>query len=420
MKAEYRYANKGDEDQIFDLLVTVFQETEESLANFKKDITDPNYVPAHRRIVAVDGRIVSHVHFIPRIMRVGMAEIPIGGIRFVATHPDYRGHRYAYQLMLDFLDYMKENGQVAEILTTPIPNYYRNMGWEAYIDRVATKIGVLNIPQEDNKIEIRDYQSSDLGEVMKLSNDFFSGITGSIVRSEASWKWVTEAYDFVRDNFLVVKDEGEIIAYLIFQKESDNLTVVEATNKLGRAEVYLSLLGYLAKRAIELKLPEIRSVLAIDHPLNDILRDFGARTELYVGWQSWRRMIKIGELSSYLRAISPELEKRLKASPYRDWRGSLIISREEGEKDTLVLDKGKIHSEDRVKADLGITVSGGGLEQLLIGYRGLVDLYNLGGVELVCGYGGGDPLSLEKALDLATYLFPRCYPWQSMIDASSI
>jgi hypothetical protein len=51
------------------------------------------------RSAKVDGRVVSHVHFTERSIRYGSASLPMNGIMWVGTLPEYRGLGFAQNLM---------------------------------------------------------------------------------------------------------------------------------------------------------------------------------------------------------------------------------------------------------------------------------------------------------------------------------
>ena len=66
---------------------------------FLGTLGDPSYRPEQRLLVKVDTRVVSHVHLTERGMRYGSVRVPMNGVMWVGTLPEYRGQGFAQHLM---------------------------------------------------------------------------------------------------------------------------------------------------------------------------------------------------------------------------------------------------------------------------------------------------------------------------------
>ena len=92
-------------------------------------MSDPAYRPEQRLLVKVDGRVVSHVHLTEREVRYGTAVVPLNGVMWVGTLPEYRGLGFAQNLMRLADGRARETGVALQALTTGMPQFYRPLGW---------------------------------------------------------------------------------------------------------------------------------------------------------------------------------------------------------------------------------------------------------------------------------------------------
>ena len=55
--------------------------------------------------------------------------IPINGVMWVGTLPEFRGMGFAQNLMRLASERARENGVALQVLTTGMPQFYRPLGW---------------------------------------------------------------------------------------------------------------------------------------------------------------------------------------------------------------------------------------------------------------------------------------------------
>jgi GNAT superfamily N-acetyltransferase len=417
-RVEYGVATEEDQDELFQLLYSVFHGSEEFLNRHRLAATrDPHYKPEQRHIVRVDGKIVGHVYTPHRVARIGISRVDIGGIMWMGCDPGQRRKGYGRQLMLGAIDYLKNQGCVASPLTATLFDFYRPLGYEAYHDEARTKISTLSLPKEnDAGFFVREYDPSDLPGLLSIYDEFYETWTGTICRSREYWKWLLEQLG--RDHLiLIARHDHRMVGYAIYiARDPANLrrdrSLWECATIRGYAKAYQPLLGELRRRLSEQGVSELTLNLPLHHPMTPIVRGLGGTTELRQSYSSGlTKMMKIISLEAYLKGIIPELERRLVNSPFGDSRAALRVVHG-GEKfsspdaATLHLEEGKISVDDF--PDVQDIVSGNErwIGAALIGYRGLAAACDLGLVNV----------SSDRARQLGSVLFPSTHPWRSDLD----
>src|SRR5262245_22273751 len=124
---EYCQGTEADHEAVYQTLLHVFQGPDRE--TFLASLSDPAYQPDQRLLVKVDGRIVSHQHMMAREVRCGCVTLPMQGITWIATLPEYRGLGYAHNLLRIATERARNSGVVLQSLTTAAPQFYRSLGW---------------------------------------------------------------------------------------------------------------------------------------------------------------------------------------------------------------------------------------------------------------------------------------------------
>src|SRR5262249_55650970 len=118
---------EADHEAVYQTLLHVFHGPDRE--SFLGALSDPNYRPEQRLLVKVDGRIVSHVHLTEREIRFGSVRLPMNGVLWVGTLPEYRGLGFAQNLMRLADERASAGGVALQALTTVMPQFYRTLGW---------------------------------------------------------------------------------------------------------------------------------------------------------------------------------------------------------------------------------------------------------------------------------------------------
>src|ERR1700693_3499855 len=90
---EFCLGTEADHEAIYQTLLHVFHGPDRE--SFLGALNDPSYLPEQRLLVKVDGRVVSHIHLTKRQIRFGTVELPMNGVMWVGTLPEYRGLGFA-------------------------------------------------------------------------------------------------------------------------------------------------------------------------------------------------------------------------------------------------------------------------------------------------------------------------------------
>ena len=94
---EFCMGTEADHEAVYQTLLHVFHGPDRE--SFLGALSDPAYGPDQRLLVKVDGRVASHVHLTERQIRFGSARLPMNGVMWVGTLPEYRGLGFAQNLM---------------------------------------------------------------------------------------------------------------------------------------------------------------------------------------------------------------------------------------------------------------------------------------------------------------------------------
>ena len=142
-----------------------------------------------------DGKIVSHICWVPRSIRVGTAAIRAGAIGYTVTDPAYRGRGLSASLMEFWHAHLAERGEHLSYIVG-IPNFYERFGYEFAFpldmrDAPVVIDGDITSPKAGPR-KASQYQHGDLPDLIELYDRENCTRTGSQVRTEAYWRWLLE------------------------------------------------------------------------------------------------------------------------------------------------------------------------------------------------------------------------------------
>ncbi len=307
---EYGPGTEADHEAVYQTLLHVFHGPDRD--SFLGALSDPVYQPQHRLLARVDGKVVSHVHLTERQIRYGSATIPINGVMWVGTLPEFRGMGFAQNLMRLASDRATQGGAVLQALTTGMPQFYRPLGWGICGRQTFAQILSRNLPQvSDGVVEgrggfwhVRPWRQVELGDLMALYDGQYARTTGSVVRSEEYWRWIIgRRYAHV----IWVACQGETVRGYAFIKDHK---ILELAFDPAYPQAMRALLGRVRSEALERAYPEVSVYAPSDHPVMDVIRGSSGRIidqEAYDGTVS---MYHIPDLGRFLQGVLPELSRR--------------------------------------------------------------------------------------------------------------
>ena len=254
---EYSLGTEADHEAVYQTLLHVFHGPDRE--SFLGALSDPAYRPEQRLLVKVDGRVVSHAHLTEREIRYGCASIPINGVMWVGTLPEFRGLGFAQNLMRLADERARATGVGLQALTTGMPQFYRPLGWGVCGRQTFVQTLSRNLPQvADGVIEgrggfwhVRPWRQVELSDLMSLYEKQYSGVTGSVVRSEEYWRWlIGRKYAHV----IWVACQGETVRGYAFVKDH---RVLEIATDPTQPQALRALLGRVRAEALERAYPQV-------------------------------------------------------------------------------------------------------------------------------------------------------------------
>jgi predicted acetyltransferase len=404
---EYCVGTEADHEAVYQTLLHVFHGPDREA--FLGALSDPAYRPDQRLLAKVDGRIVSHLHCTEREIRFGSLTLPINGIMWVGTLPEFRGMGFAQNLMRLASRRARENGVVLQVLTTGMPQFYRPLCWGVCGRQTFAQSMSRNLPQvSDGVIEakgafwhVRPWRQVELGDLMGHYEAQYAHTTGTVVRSEEYWRWmIGRKYAHV----IWVACLGESVKGYAFVKDHK---VLEIAYDATQPQALKALLGRVRAEALERAYPEVTVYAPSDHPVIDVMRGASGRIVDQDAYEGTYSMYHIPDPGRFLKAILPELARRATESGV-----------------TLPLELGISCADERWMIHLGgrssrvepdklsrrhLTLSCSGLVRLLMGHT------EIDGASEEDGF----IASTSTAIDAARAIFPAQPIWRSPLDSAT-
>ncbi len=404
---EYGPGSEADHEAVYQTLLHVFHGPDRD--SFLGALGDPAYRPDSRLLAKVDGKVVSHVHLTDRTIRYGSATLPINGVMWVGTLPEFRGMGFAQNLMRLASERARRGGAVLQALTTGMPQFYRPLGWAVCGRQTFGQILSRNLPQvSDGVLEgrgafwhVRPWRQVELGDLMRLYEGQYSRTTGSVVRTEEYWRWIIgRRYAHV----IWVACQGEAVRGYAFIKDHK---ILELAYDPAYPQAMRILLGRVRAEALERAYPEVTIYAPTSHPAMEIVRGSNGRIIDQESYDGTTSMYHVPDLGRLLEAVLPELSRRaIESGVSLPLELGLCVADERwlihaGPRDA------RIEPEKLSRRYLTLTPSA--MTRLILGHTGIDD----------AAEEDGFISSASTALDAARILFPRTDIWRSPLDSAT-
>jgi predicted N-acetyltransferase YhbS len=404
---EFVPATEADHEAIYQTLLHVFQGPDRE--TFLGALSDPKYRPDQRLLVKVDGRIVSHVHLTEREFRFGSVRLPMNGVLWVGTLPEYRGLGFAQNLMRLADQRAAATGVVLQALTTSMPQFYRPLGWGICGRQTFGQVLSRNLPAAtDGMIDgrsgpwhVRPWRQVELNDLMSLYDLQYGSTTGTIVRSEDYWRWIIgRRYAHV----IWVACQGASVRGYAFVKDHKVLEVAYNSN---HPQALKALLGRIRSEALERAYPEVIIQAPGDHPALAAIRAVGGKVNDQEEFEGNASMYHLPNIERFLQVILPELS-------YRALHSDVDLPLELGltvsdRRYLLHIEKSRSKVEPDRLSRRHLNLSPASLARLALGHTGI------DGAALEEGF----EASTSTALDAARVLFPVRPIWRSPLDSAT-
>ncbi|HYD39657.1 MAG TPA: GNAT family N-acetyltransferase [Anaeromyxobacter sp.] len=359
-------------------------------------LLEGHYDWAASAVGRIGGALVSHWGVWDYRMRIGRAAVRCAGIGGVATDADHRGKGHMARTAAHGVERIRARGYPLSILFG-IDDFYHRFGYVAAWRESSWHLLRKDLPtsaERPPRLERIPFAPS--AQVTRLHNQWNAGLTGTAIRPT----FTTGFFHWARTSpqaWLWRDARGRGAGHVFVHEDGGVLVTTEAT---GDPDVVLASLGRLAAR---LGLPALRfETLPYGSALARRLRTLNCRYEQRYA-RDGEAMVRLVDLAGCLRAIEPELSRRLSSSALDGFRGTLRIEGPEGAAG-LALDRGRVRV---VPAKGGRTSLRAGwyLAQLLLGTDEPMETCEVGRIRLT-----------GEAARLVPVLFPAQHPQLQLGD----
>jgi GNAT superfamily N-acetyltransferase len=174
---------------------------------------DPTFVDENVWVAVEAGRLVSCVQIFPRPLRILGKEVPAGGIGSVFTLPDHRRSGVAGALLDHAVEAMSRSGlEISLLFAARIP-WYTRLGWCSWVvTRTLLERRDPVSPAADTEILLFE-PDRDLAAVKAIYQHYSGSLDGTVVRDESLWTASLANAGNPEEDFRVVRDGGEVLAY---------------------------------------------------------------------------------------------------------------------------------------------------------------------------------------------------------------
>jgi ribosomal protein S18 acetylase RimI-like enzyme len=404
---EFSAGTEADHEAVYQNLLHVFHGPDREA--FLGALSDPAYKPEQRLLVKVENRVVSHVHLTERMVRYGIVQLPMNGVMWVGTLPEYRGLGYAQNLMRLADSRARESGTLLQALTTGMPRFYRPLGWGVCGRQSLGIVLSRNLPSTgDGLVEakggpwhVRPWRQVELNDLMALYEAQFARTTGSIARSEDYWRWIIgRRYAHV----IWVACQGEKVRGYAFIKDHK---ILEIATDPAYPHAMQALLGRVRAEALERAYPEVVIHAPRDHPAFEAVRAGSGRVIEAEDWENSTSMYHIADPGAFLTAVLPELSRRARESgaPLPLELGITVDDR----RYMIHIDAKSARLEADKLSRRHLSMSPTAFVRLAMGHTG---------IDRAISEDGAEP-STATAVDAARILFPIGPIWRSPLDSAT-
>ncbi len=260
MSFRVRALQKGELDGLLLCFQDAFGIDDQSVSVVRNSlVNDPYFNPERIRVGVLNGRIISHVVILHRLVYVGPQVITVAGVTAVATHPGYQRQGFGSRVVQDAIKLIRQQGYDMAMLTSRVPAFFTRFGF-----REVPKVdGFESPPSVLAQIEVDGYdvRSLDYGDDWRAIGHVYRlwsvGLTGMQVRDSRFWETWPRRGTFPHGfssrldaiGLLAVKD-GELAAYLAghMSVEQSHLTISDLAHRPGHEDAALLLLRRAAER----------------------------------------------------------------------------------------------------------------------------------------------------------------------------
>jgi hypothetical protein len=254
---------------------------------------------------------VSGLWIVNLVMRIGIAEVRMGGIAGVGTPEKHRNKGYSRRCLENSNVWMAEEGFDCATLFG-INDYYHKFGYAPCLVGHEWKVPTRDAERAELRLNFRPMEESDLSAVHDLYAQTNAIRTGSIARKDRTqWPNKGSWYDTPAEVFVFTANAGEIVAYATRDKANDRARILE----VGATEPrhYPDIVRWAADYAVACRCENVSFLLPTDHLCSETLMLYGVTRETRFH-RNGAGMGRILRLESFFEQTLPEWTRRAKAA----------------------------------------------------------------------------------------------------------
>ncbi|MHB8599875.1 MAG: GNAT family N-acetyltransferase [Ktedonobacteraceae bacterium] len=401
-----RWSNRADAEEISYLPSMVFRNDPTEAANIRLGnlmrvlmkgqhlVMSPEDVAVVEDTRKKEHRLVAMTCLWRQQWRYEDVAFPIGRPEIVATDPEYR-NRGLVRAVFELVHARSAvEGHMVQAITG-IPYFYRQFGYEYALDLDAQRdtYTALIPPAAEGVPEpyiLRDATTHDIPLIAQLYDSQCASSIVSTVIDEGWWSHqIGHWNEFQADGYwhvLVISNaEGAFCGYITLpaMRRRDSIPVFDLAVMAGlnMAEVILPVIRAILLQGNAMLLPpnaapvsKITFMMHRNHPVYEILKtEMLIRRDPPYAWY-----VRVPDLPTFLRAITPVLERRLAQSVLAGYSGELALTFYRGGL-RMVFAEGRLQTVENWRSPLWHSNENAGFPplvflQLLFGHRSLDEL----------------------------------------------
>jgi GNAT superfamily N-acetyltransferase len=352
----------------------------------------------------------------PRVMRIGRARLPVGGVGCVITHPDHRRQGVATALMRDAADFASERGLVLLTLNG-LANFYRQFGYVDVFDQTVHVVRRADaLAAAPGPYRVRSATIDDAPALLDLYDRHYGPHPGSFVHAldrqafeiRVSASIDADLYRQVdgaphHSPVVAIDADGTPRGYLVatwgsLRAFGSEMTADDPAAAIALLRWRAGLMETMARPPDEISLPLPPDSLAASFLADAFAVESRATRRPWAGWQA-----SLVDLPGLARAMAPEWNARW-ATSAAAWTGVLALTAAD-QTVTLRLDRDGIACDASPNAAHDAILTPAELLPLLFGFRDVA--------WSAARAGSRWPAALTAALKR---LFPPAVPWIAPTD----
>lgn len=264
-----------------------------------------------------NGQVVSTTCLLPWQANFAGIDMKIAQLEMVVTHRDYRGRGLVRSQINHFHQVVKERNFDLSIIWG-IPYFYRQFGYTYTIEGDTCEVLSPwqipdSLPGDTADLRLRPADPGDVVNLVSLYQQANKELDFSIDRDPTYWRYLMNARYPIQ--MVEEKVSGKNLGYVILKQRDDEAIIYE--NSLISPQVagtLLKLLKSSTQQAIIIRWPG-------ENLLAKLARNLGSQTRYDSQW-----LVRIPEIPSFIKKISPLLDTRLSGAEYRGLTTAMIIN----------------------------------------------------------------------------------------------